>query len=143
VGWIVAPERIIPDLALVSISNVVVPVGIAQEAAAVALALGDADVQAATSIWEVRRNLLLTELDGLPVMRPAGGWSLLIDAQELGFTSEQLAELLFEKARIAATPMTGWGSENATRYLRFVFANEPLERLRGIGPRFRSAVSKS
>ena len=34
VGWIVAPERIMPDLAMVSLGNVVVPVGIAQEAAA-------------------------------------------------------------------------------------------------------------
>ena len=45
VGWIVAPERIVPDLALVSMSNVVVPVGIAQDAAAVGLELGDADVR--------------------------------------------------------------------------------------------------
>ncbi len=38
-----------------------------------------------------------------------------------------------------ATP-TGWGSADATRYLRLVFANEPLERLRGIGRRFQSAL---
>lgn len=140
VGWIVAPESIIPDLALVNISNVVVPVGIAQDAAAVALELGDEDVRAATAIWEARRDLLLTELSGIPVMRPGGGWSLLIDAQELGFTGEALAERVFEKARIAATPMSGWGGADATRYLRLVFANEPLERLRGIGKRFQSAL---
>jgi N-succinyldiaminopimelate aminotransferase len=36
--------------------------------------------------------------------------------------------------------MSGWGSANAARYLRLVFANEPIERLRGIGRRFQSAL---
>jgi N-succinyldiaminopimelate aminotransferase len=140
VGWIVAPQRIVPDLALVSISNVVVPVGIAQEAAAVALELGDRDVQAATAIWQARRDLLLAELDTLPVMHPAGGWSLLIDAAAMGLTSEKLADRLFTKAQIAATPMNGWGSDTSAGYLRLVYANEPVERLRGIGKRFQSAL---
>jgi aspartate/methionine/tyrosine aminotransferase len=141
VGWIVAPERLIPDLALVSMSNVVVPVGIAQEAAAVGLELGDADVETAATIWAARRDLLLRELAGLPVMRPAGGWSLLLDAQALGLTGAELAERLFDRAHIAATPMTGWGEVNGARYLRLVFANEPLERLRGIGERVRMALT--
>ncbi|HYL77792.1 MAG TPA: pyridoxal phosphate-dependent aminotransferase [Bryobacteraceae bacterium] len=141
VGWIVAPERLVPDLALVTISNVVVPVGIAQQAAAVALELGDADVRDATAIWEARRDCLLAELEGLPVMRPAGGWSLLIDAEKLGTTAGALSERLFEKAKIAATPLSGWGSADAARYLRLVFANEPMERLRGIGRRFRLTLA--
>jgi N-succinyldiaminopimelate aminotransferase len=49
VGYIVAPERIIPDLVLVSMANVVVPVGIAQEAAVVALELGDDEVARAVA----------------------------------------------------------------------------------------------
>jgi N-succinyldiaminopimelate aminotransferase len=141
VGWIGAPERLIPDLALVSMSNVVAPVGIAQEGVAVALELGDSDVAAATAILEARRNLILAEMEGMPVMRPAGGWSLLIDALELGMSGAELAERLFEQGRIAATPMVGWGGPDAGRYLRFVFANEPVERLRGIGERIKSAVA--
>lgn len=141
VGWIVAPEAMIPDLALVSMGNVVVPVGIAQEAAAAALTLGDADVAAATRIWERRRDLILSQLDDLPVMRPAGGWSLLIDAEGLGMSGAALSQRLFERADIAATPMDGWGTVNGARFLRFVFANEPVERLRGIGARVRRALS--
>ena len=52
VGWIVAPASLIPDLALVSMGNVVVPVGIGQEAAAVALEQGDDDVASATAILQ-------------------------------------------------------------------------------------------
>jgi len=33
--------------------------------------------------------------------------------------------------------MAGWGSAGTARYLRFVYANEPCERLRGIGARVR------
>ena len=140
VGWIVAPESLLPDLALVSMGNVVVPVGIAQEAAAAALAMGDAHVAAATRIWEERRDLILSELGDLPVIRPCGGWSLLIDAGALGMSGAALSQRLFERADIAATPMDGWGEANGARFLRFVFANEPVERLRGIGARVRRAL---
>jgi len=122
--------------------NVVVPVGIGQEAAAVALEQGDDDVASATAILQQRRDLILRELAGLPVVRPPGGWSLLVDAGRLGMTGAQLSDRLFEKAEIAATPMTGWGEVNGAQYLRFVFANEPVERLAGIGDRLRRAVGR-
>lgn len=140
VGWIVAPEALVPDLALVCMGNVVVPVGIGQQAAAVALEAGDADVAQATATWQARRDVLLSELDGLPVPRPGGGWSLLIDAGRLGLSGAELSARLFREAGIAATAMTGWGEVHGAQYLRFVFANEPVERLRGIGERVRRAL---
>jgi hypothetical protein len=45
-----------------------------------------------------------------------------------------------ERGRIAATAMANWGSERSDRYVRFVFSNEPVERLRGIGERVRRAL---
>ena len=141
VGWIAAPERVVPDIALVSMGNVVVPVGIAQAAAAVALEAGDGDVARATAIWQERRDVILGELAGLPVVRPAGGWSLLIDGAPLGMTGAELSWRLFDGARIAATPMDGWGEVNGAQLLRLVFANEPVDRLRGIGERVRRALS--
>ena len=140
VGWIVAPERIVPELALVSMANVVAPVGISQEAAAVALELGDADVAQATRVWENRRDVMLRELDGLPVTRPAGGWSMLLDGAPLGMTGSEMSEALLAKTRIAATPMDGWGDVNGKQFVRFVFSNEPVERLRGMGERVRAAL---
>jgi len=142
VGWIAAPESLVPDLALVSMGNVVVPVGIAQTAAAVALEAGDEDVARATATWQARRDLILHEMEGLPVLRPAGGWSLLIDGTPLGLTGAEMSRRLFDQARIAATPMEGWGEVNGARLLRLVFANEPAERLRGIGDKARRAWSR-
>jgi aspartate/methionine/tyrosine aminotransferase len=72
-------------------------------------------------------------------VRPDGGWSLLLDVRELGFDAPSASALLFERGRIAATPMTGWGPAG-DRYVRFVYANEPRERLRGLGERVRVAL---
>ncbi len=140
VGWIVAPKAFIPDLALVNLSNVVVPVGIAQRAVAAALELPADDVRNAVAAWERRRDALLGELEGLPVVKPAGGWSMLLHTAALGFSGAEASKRLFESAGVAATPMDGWGERHGAGWLRFVFANEPVERIRGCGARIRAAL---
>jgi aspartate/methionine/tyrosine aminotransferase len=140
VGWIVAPRPFIPDLALVNLSNVVVPVGIAQRAVAAALQLPADDVRNAVAAWERRRDALLTELQGLPVVKPAGGWSMLLHTAALGFSGAEASKRLFEGAGVAATPMDGWGERHGAGWLRFVFVNEPVERIRGCGARIHAAL---
>jgi aspartate/methionine/tyrosine aminotransferase len=140
VGWIVAPKPLIPDLALVNLSNVVVPVGIAQRAVAAALQAPADDIRSAVATWEGRRDALLGELAGLPVVKPAGGWSMLLHTAALGFSGAEASQRLFERAGVAATPMEGWGERHGAGWLRFVFANEPAERIRGCGARIRAAL---
>ncbi|MGS4991133.1 pyridoxal phosphate-dependent aminotransferase [Roseibium sp. RP-7] len=140
VGWTVGPAPIMADIGLVSLTNVVCQVGIAMPGAAAAITAKDDGIAAATATWKARRDIILQALSDLPVVRPDGGWSLLIDTAELGYSPVEASRMLFEKGRIAATPMTGWGSEDiAGRYLRFVFANEPEERLGDIRERLRLA----
>ncbi|MFW6205328.1 MAG: pyridoxal phosphate-dependent aminotransferase [Actinomycetota bacterium] len=140
VGWVVGPRRIMPDVHLVGLTNVVCQVGIAQGAVAAALDApdADADVAAAASTWQERCETILAELADYPVVRPHGGWSLLIDTRPLGLTPAEASSRLFERGKVAATPMTGWGP-SGDAYLRLVFANEPVERLVGLGHRFRRA----
>jgi aspartate/methionine/tyrosine aminotransferase len=140
VGWIVAPKPLVPDLALVNMSNVVVPVGIAQRAVAAALALPADDVRNAVAEWERRRDALLAELEGLPIVKPAGGWSMLLHTAVLGCSGAEASKRLFDGAGVAATPMDGWGERYGPGWLRFVFANEPVERIRGCGARIRTAL---
>jgi aspartate/methionine/tyrosine aminotransferase len=140
VGWIVAPPEIVDEIALVGISNVVCNVGIAQRAAAVALAAGDDELAAATAEWQHRRDVILEELAGWPVVRPEGGWSLLLDAAALGMSGAEASERLLERGKVAATPMDGWGSERSAGLLRLVFSNEPPARLAGLGERFATAL---
>lgn len=141
VGWVVAPPHLVDDIGLVGISNVVCQVGIAQTAVAMALEAGDVDVAGATAEWQRRRDIVLAELEGLPVIPPHGGWSLLLDVRALGHAADEASERLFRLGRIAATSMTSWGSDRTADYVRFVFANETCERLAGLGSRVRAALT--
>ncbi len=140
VGWVVGPRDIINHIGLVSLTNVVCQVGIAMPGAAAALTAEDDGIAACTAVWKDRRDVILEELRDLPVVRPDGGWSLLIDTVALGMQPDEASLSAFDRGQIAATPMVGWGEPTrAGRYLRFVFANEPVERLRGIRDRLRQA----
>jgi aspartate/methionine/tyrosine aminotransferase len=140
IGWVIGPPQIIADIGLVGLTNVVCPVGIAQQAVASALTASDAhaDITAATRIWQQRCRMMLDQLSGYPCIRPHGGWSLLIDTAAMGLTAHQAAERLFTRARVAATPMIGWGP-SGSQYLRLVFANEPINRLNDLRARFDTA----
>ena len=139
VGWIVAPETFMPDLTAVSLANVVVPVGIAQDAVAVALERSQATMDAYVAELQARRDLIAAELAGLPFGMPAGGWSLLLRVSDFGLDGEQMAGRLLAQG-VCATPMSGWGETHGRPYIRFVFANETLGRLRGLGARVRAAI---
>lgn len=139
VGWTVAPESYMPDLVAVSLANVVVPVGIAQDAVATALEQSPRTLAPYVSELERRRDTVLDELKGLPVGVPAGGWSLLLRASDFGIDGQTLSERLL-KSRVCATAMQGWGETHGAQYLRFVFSNEPVERLRGLGDKVRAAL---
>jgi aspartate/methionine/tyrosine aminotransferase len=82
--------------------------------------------------------VILHQLADYPCVPPAGGWSLLVDTAAMGLPPEDASRRLFERGRVAATPMTGWGPRGQN-YLRLVFANEPVERLADLGARFHAA----
>lgn len=142
VGWVVGPRPIMADIGLVGLTNVVCQVGIGMAGAAAALTTPDDGIAEAVAAWRARRDLILDEVSDLPVIAPQGGWSLLIDTEALGMAPSDASRRLFDVGRVAATPMTGWGDPaRAGRYLRFVFAREPVQRLSGIRERIRMAWS--
>ena len=127
-------------VARASISNVVCQVGIAMGAVAAAIAAPDDGIAASVAEWQARRDVLLAELRDFAVVPPHGGWSLLLDVAPLGLDGPAASRRLLEHGKIAATPMVNWGSARSGSYVRFVFANEPVARLRGIGERVRRAL---
>ncbi len=141
VGWVVGPGEIVADIARVSITNVVCQTGIAM--GAVATAINDPADGIAASVAELqsRRDVILDELRGFEVIPPHGGWSLLVDVSPLGMDGTEASKRLLELGKIAATPMINWGGRNCANYVRLVFSNEPVDRLRGIGNRFREALT--
>ncbi|OAG37244.1 hypothetical protein AYO21_08543 [Fonsecaea monophora] len=141
VGWIVGPEHIMQDIGLVSMANVVVPVGIAQRAAKEALQKSKTTIADYVHELQCRRDLCLKELEGLPVGKPSGGWSLLLRVDTLGWRADAAAEALLAQGA-CVTPMVGWGSDEESQYIRIVFSNEPRDRLAGLGKIVRQALLK-
>jgi len=88
VGWVVGPAEILADIKLVGLTNVIGQVGIAQAAVAAALSApgAEADVAAATAVWQRRCETVLEQLAGYPAVPPNGGWSMLVDTGPLGLT---------------------------------------------------------
>ncbi len=129
VGWVVGPQPIMNDIAKVSIYNVVTPAGISQGGAAAALQSPESDVAEAVAEWERRHDTVVKQLHDLPVIPAAGGWSLLINVKEMGHDSFTASQRLLEHGKVAATPMRDWGQVNSDQFVRFVFSNEPVERL--------------
>ena len=142
VGWVIGPAEIIADVARVSISNVVCQTGIAMGAVATAINDPEDGISQCVDEWQRRRDVLLSELSGFDVIPPYGGWSFLLDTTALGLDGATASRLLLEKAKVAATAMTNWGSETSKDYVRIVFSNEPVHRLDGVGKRFDEALRK-
>jgi aspartate/methionine/tyrosine aminotransferase len=139
IGWVVMPGELGDLLSRAQIYNGLVASGFAQIGTRVALEQGDDDVAAACDEWQRRRDETLRQLDGLPVVPPHGAWAALLDCDALGIEPAELSRRLLEQ-RVAATPMNGWGGEVAARQLRFVFSNEPVERLAALGERVQAAL---
>lgn len=90
---------------------------------------------AATAIWRERCGAILRRLSDLPVVRPDAAGHC---CRPLGLSPAAVSRRLFDRAKVAAKPMDGWGPSGA-HYLRLVFANEPVERLGDLTERFRRA----
>jgi len=139
-GWVYGPSSVIADVALAHIYNTATATGIAQAGAVAALDESETEFAECVSIGEQRRDVMTRELAQYETVPAAGGWSQLLDVGALGFDSMTASKLLLEKGRVAATPMRDWGDVNGDRFVRFVFSNEPVERLRGLGDRTLQAL---
>jgi aspartate/methionine/tyrosine aminotransferase len=143
VGWVAGPPVVMEAIGTVHVYNTADPVSLTQTAVAAALDApeGEAGVAAAVAEWQRRRDVIVHELDDLPLIPAAGGWSMLLDVGELGFDSVSASQKLLSEGKIAATYMRDWGDENSDQFVRLVFSNEPVERLAGIGDRVRTALT--
>jgi N-succinyldiaminopimelate aminotransferase len=140
IGWVVAPGELVNDVSRVHIYNGLVSSGFAQIGTRVALGVANDDLSATNAELQRRRDETMRQLDGLPVTRAAGGWSLIVDVASLGLDAADVSERLLRQ-KVAATPMRGWGGAVADRHIRFVFSNEPVERLALLGDRVRRALA--
>jgi aspartate/methionine/tyrosine aminotransferase len=135
VGWVAGPAATIEDVGWVHVYNTTMPTGLSRTAATAVLHGDQGHVQECVDELERRRDLLLAELPGWPFVRPAGGWSMLLDVASLGIEPAEASRLFLAESGIAATAMIGWGDAIASRYVRWVFSAESRDRLATIPER--------
>lgn len=140
VGWAVGDADTADAIGKVHIYNGLVASGFSQAGAITALRSDPDDLTRAVSEFERRRDAVLEELEGLPVVNASGGWALLLDTDAMGITPPDASQRLLDQ-KVASTPMTAWGETVAPRHVRFVFSREPVERLRELGGRVRKALT--
>jgi aspartate/methionine/tyrosine aminotransferase len=139
VGWVAGPRALVESAGWAHVYNTTTPVGIARAAATAVLRGDHGHVAECTAELQRRRDTVLAALAGLPVARPAGGWSLLIDTAALGIEPAAASAALLRKGAVAATAMTGWGDAIAARHIRFVFSAEPVDALSTLPQRLAAA----
>jgi aspartate/methionine/tyrosine aminotransferase len=139
IGWAAAPRELAAALEDVHIFNGIMPSGFAQAGAAAALA-GPQDWQHdLVATFQANRDALLAELahaPGVDPIRPEGGYFLIANVSDTGLTADEFAQRLLAEHDVAVTPMRGWGADDfGLHEVRFIFTNEPEERLREAGRR--------
>jgi aspartate/methionine/tyrosine aminotransferase len=126
VGWVAGPASLVSDAGWVHTYNTTGAVSVARRAAEAVLRGPQNHVAACVAELVRRRDAIFEALPGWPLVRPGGGWSLLL---KIGADADLLGR------GVAATGMAGWGADVASRYVRFVFSAEPVDRLLGLRDR--------
>ena len=139
VGWAAAPREIARALEDTHIFNAIMPSGFAQAGAEAALAGPQEWQPELVAAFERNQLALLEELADAPGVEPVpaeGGWWLLADVEGTGLDADAFCTRALAEADVALTPMRGWGSDDfGAHQVRFIFSNEPEERIREAGRR--------
>jgi aspartate/methionine/tyrosine aminotransferase len=139
VGWVAGPRSLLEHVGWAHVYNTTTPVGISRAAATAVLRGDHGHIADCARELQRRRDSIVDGLAGLPVIRPAGGWALLIDVASLGLDPADVSRALLREGAIAATAMTGWGDVVGGRHVRFVFSAEPVDKLCTLPERLAAA----
>ncbi len=125
IGYLCCPDELMQQLIkLHQYTTICAPI-MAQYAAIEALKNCIGDVEIMRKSYEQRRNLMVKGLTdmGLRVINPDGAFYLFVDIRKTGLTSEEFAEKLIEKQKVAVVPgnVLGLGGEG---YIRCCYATE-------------------
>ena len=123
-GYVAAPEEYINAMNKFHQYNTTCAPNFVQLAAAAALNEENGEVDAMVREYRRRRDYAvkaINEIPGISCLCPKGAFYIFINVKQLGKTSEELAQYLLEKAKIALVPgnVFGPGGEG---YLRMSFA---------------------
>jgi aspartate/methionine/tyrosine aminotransferase len=146
IGWVVGSRELLRPVHDVHIFNGIMPSGFAQAGAAAALTGPQDAVTATVATYQRNRDVLLQGLATIPGVQahaPEGGYFFIANIGALGVTSKEFCERLLEEEDVATTPMVAWGRDDfGSQHVRFIFTNEPEERLREAATRIAAFVQR-
>ena len=132
-GWLVAPEVLIPAIDRLAQNVFLSAPTVAQHAAMVALAPETRGLlEARKAELGQRRDWLLPRLVELGFqigVAPEGAFYIYAGIERFGMDAEALAEKLLLEAGVAITPGTDFGSHGASRHVRFAYTTS-LDRIK-------------
>lgn len=147
IGWIAGPRALVSPMRDIHIFNGIMPSGMNQAGAVAALAGPQDWVEETASIYQGNRDVLMSRLkdiDGIRVDGCEGGVCFLANVRGLGVSAQEFAEGLLASQDVAVTPMMAWGADEFGRdHVRFIFSNEPKEKLNEAADRVETFVAGS
>ncbi|MCK9503644.1 MAG: aminotransferase class I/II-fold pyridoxal phosphate-dependent enzyme [Porticoccaceae bacterium] len=145
-GWMVVPEDAIKPLEIMAQNFYISPPNISQQVALAALsAEAIAVYEQRREIFKTRRDFLVPQLQQLGFdipHAPPGAFYIYAGIDQLATDSEQFCWQMLDKAHVAFTPGTDFGSNGARNHVRFSYTEE-LPRLQIAVERLARALEAS
>jgi aspartate/methionine/tyrosine aminotransferase len=133
IGWAVGPRELLKPVHDVHIFNGIMASGYSEAGAAAALSGPQDYVSASVQTYQRRRDALIARLrtiEGMRLVAPDGGYFFIANIEALGVPAGVFCRRLLEEEDVAITPMNAWGADEfGDHHVRFIFTNEPEDRL--------------
>jgi aspartate/methionine/tyrosine aminotransferase len=133
IGWAVGPRELLKPVHDVHIFNGIMASGHSEAGAAAALSGPQRYVADSVQTYQRRRDALIARLrtiDGLRLVVPDGGYFFIANIAAFGVAARDFCRRLLEEEDVAITPMNAWGADEfGDHHVRFIFTNEPEDRL--------------
>ena len=146
IGWAVGPRELMRPVHDVHIFNGIMASGHSEAGAAAALAGPQHYLGESAAAYQRRRDVLiagLTRIPGLQIVAPDGGYFFIANIRSLGVSAREFCRTLLEEENVAITPMNAWGADDfGDHHVRFIFTNEPEERLAEAASRIAAFVKR-
>ena len=142
IGFLIAPRELISHAMKLHQHVVSCPNTFVQVGAQVALTASQDCVREMVAEFDRRRRKLMSRLDamGITYVRPRGAFYVFPSIKKFGLTSNQFADFLFQKARVAVVPGDAFGP-GGEGYVRISYCASVEEIEEGM-ERVRSALAK-
>ncbi len=146
IGWAVGPRELLKPVHDVHIFNGIMASGYSEAGAAAALAGPQQYVAESVQTYQLRRDALIARLraiEGMRLVVPDGGYFFIANIEAFGVTAGDFCRRLLAEENVAITPMNAWGADDfGDHHVRFIFTNEPEDRLVEAAKRIAAFVDR-